>query len=680
MINVLKTVKSDTSRAILLNTVCFKLYEAADYSRSLQYSDEAIHFFDKMISQSREEKYVSFYTKCKVNCLNNIGAIYRQQGKYDEAIQQHTAALKLADLSPDKEGAGSCYNYLATIYNRQGNFPEALKNYLGALKILLTTDNKKGIASCYNNVGLIYGNQDNFTEAIKNFTESIRIKEEIGDKRGLGNSYQNIGETYSRQGNNTEAIKYFESSLKCRKEAGDKDGMSKSYIGLGILYQRQGNCNEAMTTLLAALKIREEIGNKDGIAGSLRGLSEVYRAQQKYDDAINSLNKAVQLAKEIGAKNEIKECYQALSNIYRDKGDYENALGFHTRYTELKDSIFNEEKSKQINELSARYDSEKKEKDIQNLEHEKSLGALKLQNEQQSLLRSKLENHLNQQKIELLASEKQLQQSQIDRNKTELSAQEATIRNNQDKLELLAKDSAIQNIEIKKQTLLRNSLLGGLALALVLFFFIYRNYRTSQKLKLENIRNNIAADLHDDIGSTLNSISLFSEVAKKEAGKEIPALEQIGVSSRKIIDAMSDIVWTINPEQDSFENVITRMRSLAYLLLKAKEIEFSFKADERLNALSLPMLVRKNVYLLFKEATNNIVKYSRATYVTFQLSLENKNVKMLIRDNGAGFDTTIAPMGNGLKNMKKRAGEIGGQLLIESTETKGVNIELSFKI
>src|SRR5258705_8866250 len=240
------------------------------------------------------------------------------------------------------------------------------------------------------------------------------------------------------------------------------------------------------------------------------------------------------------------------------------------------------------------------------------------------------------------------------------------------------KQLAVADIAIKNQTLLKNSFIGGLALVLILFFFIYNNYRTRQKLKLETIRNNIAADLHDDIGSTLNSISLFSEVAKQEVGKPIPALDQIGVSARKIIDAMSDIVWTINPEHDTFENVIARMRSLAYLLLKAKGVEFTFKTDESLNQLSLPMHARKNVYLLFKEATNNIVKYSNAARVSFHFTLENKNVKLVIRDNGSGFNMETAKMGNGIKNMKRRTEEIGGQLLIESAEGKGTNIELSF--
>ena len=116
----------------------------------------------------------------------------------------------------------------------------------------------------------------------------------------------------------------------------------------------------------------------------------------------------------------------------------------------------------------------------------------------------------------------------------------------------------------------------------VALFSLYR-FRLNQIIRLQNIRNKISGDLHDDIGSTLNSISIYSEVAKQDASKHAHALEMIGEASRKIIDAMSDIVWTINPENDSFENIILRMRSLAFNLLRAKNIEFTFRADESLN-------------------------------------------------------------------------------------------------
>jgi nitrate/nitrite-specific signal transduction histidine kinase len=91
------------------------------------------------------------------------------------------------------------------------------------------------------------------------------------------------------------------------------------------------------------------------------------------------------------------------------------------------------------------------------------------------------------------------------------------------------------------------------------------------------------------------------------------------------------------------------------------------------------MPVRKNVYLLFKEAMNNMEKYSNASQASFHITLENRNVKMVIHDNGLGFDIETAKMGNGIKNMKRRASEIGAQFLIESAEGKGTTIELSFK-
>jgi ligand-binding sensor domain-containing protein/two-component sensor histidine kinase len=212
-----------------------------------------------------------------------------------------------------------------------------------------------------------------------------------------------------------------------------------------------------------------------------------------------------------------------------------------------------------------------------------------------------------------------------------------------------------------------------------LVYGVYR-YRLSHILRLQNIRNRIAADLHDDIGSTLNSISVYSEVAKKDVAGKTQALEMIGQSSRKVIDAMSDIVWTINPDNDSFERIILRMRSLSYNLLRAKQIDFSFRADEKLNDLKLSLEERRNFYLIFKEALNNLVKYSNAKRASVALGKNGIHISLLIRDDGVGFDTTKSYNGNGLINMKKRSKEINAELNIESGEAIGTSIELKLRI
>jgi len=142
---------------------------------------------------------------------------------------------------------------------------------------------------------------------------------------------------------------------------------------------------------------------------------------------------------------------------------------------------------------------------------------------------------------------------------------------------------------------------------------------------------------------------------------------------------MSDIVWTINPGNDNFENILLRMRSFAYNLLRAKNIEFSFKADETLSKLSLPLEKRRNVYLIFKETLNNLVKYSNAKRVQLLLTHNANTITLLIRDDGLGFDTSKKYNGNGLTNIRERAKEINAQLDIESGENEGTSVQLTFR-
>ena len=156
-------------------------------------------------------------------------------------------------------------------------------------------------------------------------------------------------------------------------------------------------------------------------------------------------------------------------------------------------------------------------------------------------------------------------------------------------------------------------------------------------------------------------------------------MEMIGDASRKVIDAMSDIVWTINAENDSFEKIVFRMKSLAYNLFRAKNIEFTFHADEILNEKRLSLEQRRNFYLIFKESINNLVKYANATRAAITLTSENGQIRFRIQDNGTGFYTSQENTGNGLKNMKRRADEMKAEFNIESHPGSGTQIELILK-
>jgi len=259
---------------------------------------------------------------------------------------------------------------------------------------------------------------------------------------------------------------------------------------------------------------------------------------------------------------------------------------------------------------------------------------------------------------------------------SDLVAQKSETDKRQEQLDVLNKEKAIQDLLIIRQRQTKNLFLAGLLLLAGLSFFIYKNYQSRQQLKLLSLRNKIAGDLHDDVGATLSSISMFSQLAQSQSKELIPALQTIGESSRKMLDAMADIVWTINPENDQFEKIIMRMRSFAYELLGAKQIEFQFLVDENAEKLQLPMEARKNLYLIFKESLNNMVKYSNADQASMSIRTDRNHLSMMIRDNGKGFDAGKEYQGNGLKNMKRRAEEIGARLEIDTAPGIGTTIKL----
>lgn len=215
---------------------------------------------------------------------------------------------------------------------------------------------------------------------------------------------------------------------------------------------------------------------------------------------------------------------------------------------------------------------------------------------------------------------------------------------------------------------------------LAVFYSIYY-VRVSRLKELLKLRNKIAGDLHDDIGSTLSSIHIMSEVAKQKAPQSSVLLEKIGSDAQQMQESMSDIVWAINPKNDRFENVLQRMKIFASEMLEAEGIELVFSADEALHHLKLTMNQRRNIYFIFKEAITNLAKHAGCKNVLAKISLHNKTIELLVQDDGNGFDNDHQTLGgNGLYTMQKRANDLHGLLKIDSSKGKGTTVHLQFKI
>lgn len=209
---------------------------------------------------------------------------------------------------------------------------------------------------------------------------------------------------------------------------------------------------------------------------------------------------------------------------------------------------------------------------------------------------------------------------------------------------------------------------------LIYLFFLY-DFR--QKLKMQHVRNQIAADLHDEVGSNLNSIAIFTEVLRKTADKNtLPIIDRITTNSKESVSLMQDTVWMINPKNDSTEKLLERMKSFASSVLASKNISLDFILPEGIEKLKFNMDQRKNCYLIFKEAINNIVKHADASKVVVNISPNKNGVGISIEDNGKGFNINDIHDGNGLQNFKERAEEAEFELKIDSEINKGTLVEM----
>lgn len=225
-------------------------------------------------------------------------------------------------------------------------------------------------------------------------------------------------------------------------------------------------------------------------------------------------------------------------------------------------------------------------------------------------------------------------------------------------------------------------IISGVFLFIAALYTFYR-YRVNQLLQMQNVRSRIATDLHDDIGSTLTNINILSELSKKNIDHKREAniflnriAEEVNISSQ----ALDDIVWSINKENDTVEQTVARMRRYAAEILEAANIHYSLHSDKEIANRKLNMEIRRDLFLLFKEAINNIYKHAKATHVEISVWLEKKNLQLQIRDDGTGFDTTAPTHRNGIKGMHARVKKWKGHANIKSEPGKGTLLHISLPV
>lgn len=242
-----------------------------------------------------------------------------------------------------------------------------------------------------------------------------------------------------------------------------------------------------------------------------------------------------------------------------------------------------------------------------------------------------------------------------------------------------------QQVPNREEDLTSSLLIGGvllLVLSIVVTAWLRDRARLRRLEVAQALRKQIVRDLHDEVDSTLSSLFLLSGTVDQFIARNKPesveqAIQKINTDARRILEAMNEIIWTLNPENDSLLRIAIRLQTYAQPLMESTNIRFSLIADPTLDTLPISGEVRRNLYLIGKEAINNLVRYSEATWATMRFEHQKNQLKVVIEDNGKGFNPARFTQRTGQLSVQERAQAIGAILAVKSRPGQGTLLQLT---
>lgn len=335
-------------------------------------------FLDNALKVAEKDKNSKWYAKV----LLKYGNYYNITGEYESAIEIISQSKAVFDKLNNYQGIGSAYNNLGNTYEKMGRYDEAMDNLIKALSVYELNIDSSSIAKAYLNLGLLYFRQKEYEKSMELYQKSLDIRQKIGDIGGIALVYNNMAINNYYTGNYDNVRNYFEKAYQTYVEIGNVRRQLMALSNLAEILSIIGQNDKALEKYFEILKLEEELGQKGDQAETYYMIGGSYYSKGDIVNAKKYLNKGIDLAYETGSLIEIQDSYGFLYEIYKEESNYQKALEYHELYTQMHDSIFNVEKSKQIHEIETRYETKKKEQQIKNLENEKLIQDLKIKKQQ----------------------------------------------------------------------------------------------------------------------------------------------------------------------------------------------------------------------------------------------------------------------------------------------------------
>ena len=546
------------------------------------------------------------------------------------------------------------------LFFQDGQYEHAIQYCQQAASLYISVKNKKKEAKCYSAMGLIYQYLGDYSSSLKTLFKGLKIAQATNDMGVIGPYYTNISIAYQDIGDWKNMFLYVQKSIDLNKKLKNISGLAKNYNNMATAYNEMKDFPNAVKYYKMAIANHRKSGNTALAISSTSNLVGLYVNLKNIDSAYYYSNIVMQYAETHQAQNFSDYCYAVTNHGYilllKDKieeakeykekcnsckpllGSYSFALNYYSFMTlyykkigDLKTSLENMELLSQIKDSVA--------VESQNFENQRI--AVKYDYEQK-------------------AKEDSLQY-QLNLSKQKLKT--ATYKSS--------------------MYLLLAALLTITGIAILINREIRKKQELKRKQELEKMRNNIAGDLHDEIGSTLSSIQIISTMMSQQ-NTENPKLKEaantISRLSNKVANGIREIVWSVNPANDHLNAILTQMHKIASEILSSAEIQLLFKKELHDPEIIILPQIRKDLILFFKEAVNNARKYSQSIQVDIMVLQEDARLHLTIKDYGVGFDMQEVARGNGLNNMERRAANLNGELSFDSQKSRGTTIRLSVPI
>lgn len=337
------------------------LYHLGVYYNNIDNSDSSEIYYQKALNIFEELGNKSL----EANVIHGLAILEYSKGNYKEALNLLEKNVTIYSNEFDAHSDLAVTHVLkGGIYRSQGNYKLALNEALNALKLYETLDEPVRKADALGSLAAIEFNLENFDQAIAYNREALEIYEVHNDQLYAAQALNDIGDTYFYLEKYDEALDFLYRSLSLSKVVDSKDLMATSLGNIGKVYTKQGKHDEAITKLREALELTEQSGNQFKNSETLNDLGIAYNNLKDPKNAIAYFDKSIAIANKIEAKENLRTSYINKTKSYEQLGNYQQALATHKAFTSISDSIFNNTKQQQIEELRTIYETEKKEQQI----------------------------------------------------------------------------------------------------------------------------------------------------------------------------------------------------------------------------------------------------------------------------------------------------------------------------